>query len=224
MRPISLATAFLFATAALLCAQSSGEPSGIGQVSGTVLDPDGQPVAGASVCTTETVAGNSSSWCRTITNDVGRFEIDDLKLGTFIVSATKEEEGYSSWKGPTRKVTLTVDRPSANVTLKLGPKAGMLVGTVKDKFSGKPLDNIQITCVGVNTNSMYSAGAVEGTFRMNLQPTTEFIVSFSSPGYRTWLYTDPADPSHPTLQLESGEQKSIDVALEPELKKTPGGH
>jgi hypothetical protein len=45
--------------------------------------------------------------------------------------------------------------------------------------------------------------------------TTEFLVEVSAPGYRNWFYSDPSDPSRPVLRLASGEERSLDVLLEP---------
>jgi hypothetical protein len=220
MRSMSLATGLLFALTSLLSAQIKVDASQIGQISGTVVNEEGQPLDGASVCTTVTSHNQGITECRTLTDKSGLFEIDHLPLITLIVSATKEEEGYSLSSQVSQEIRLTADRPTANVTIRLGPKGGMLLGTVKDKLSGKRINKINVTCIAVNGGSTYSAGGYDGKYLVNLPKAMEFIVAFSAPGYRTWLYTDPSDPSHPVMRLESGQQKVLDVELEPEAKPT----
>jgi hypothetical protein len=43
------------------------------------------------------------------------------------------------------------------------------------------------------------------------------MLEVSARGYKTWSYSDASNPLHPQpLRLESGEQRSLRIELEPE--------
>jgi len=55
----------------------------------------------------------------------------------------------------------------------------------------------------------------DGEFRMTVSTACDPVIFVSARGYKGWVYTDPSDPSHPTLRINSGEQKRFDIELEP---------
>jgi hypothetical protein len=193
-------------------------PEGPGRITGAVLTQEGQPIANANVCIS--AADTNSSLCYWLTDQAGQFEIPQLPLGSFVVAATKEEDGYARWNnGPGQKAVLTLQEPNANLAIKLGAKAGTLIGLVRDSVTGKPVDNIRVLYMPITderTGSGSAAGYQHGEFMLNLPTTSDFLVFVTAPGYKTWFYNDANGPS---LQLASGEQKTIDVALEPRPAK-----
>jgi len=139
------------------------------------------------------------------------------------VFATKEEDGYSALEQiPAQNVVLTADRSFAQLTLKLGHKSGRLTGTAKDKATGKPIGpdgNLTLTYVSVEENSTGSMSGLDGSnLQANLPSGKEFIVFVSAPGYAPWFYVN--NQSRPTLRLEPGEEKVLDVELEPKNPKS----
>jgi hypothetical protein len=217
MRSASIASTILLLLTLVCYAQSGERTHGPGRITGTVLNENGRPIDHAFVCVSS--SGSSHTECSVFTDPNGQFEIQHLPLGTSSVFATKEEDGYSAHsQAPGQKITLTSQEPSANVTVRLAPKAGTLIGSVKDSLTGKPVDKISVIYVAENGQGSGSAGVYAGEFRVNLPTTSAYLVFVSAPGYRTWFYTDPSDQSRVSLRLASGEQKSVDVELVPEPK------
>ena len=217
MRSISIAPILLFLATLLCYAQSGQQALSLGRMNGIVLNEDGQPITHASVCVSS--AGSSKTECRVQTNETGQFEIEHMSMGTFHVFATKYEDGYSGENQHGQKVVLSAQDPSANITIELAPKAGMLIGTVRDSLTAKPVHEIQVAYVSTEGKGSGSAGTYNGGFRVNVPTTSDYIVVVSAPGYKSWIYIDPTDQS-PSLHLASGEQKSVDIELVPKPTTT----
>jgi len=211
MRSISIAAILLFLATLLCYAQSGRQALSLGRINGIVLNEDGQPVTHARVCVS--LAGSSKTECSVLTDEAGQFETQHLSMGTFYVFATKEEDGYSMQnQGSGQKVVLANQDPGANITIKLAPKAGMLIGTVRDSLTAEPVHRIRVAYISTDGGATGSTGEYTGEFRINLPTTSDFIVVVTAPGYKGWIYTDPSDQS-PSIHLASGEQKSLDIEL-----------
>jgi hypothetical protein len=208
----------------LLCAQRLQQPQGPELVTGTVLNQEGQPIANANVCIVTTVKpNNTTTMCNNVTDQAGHFEIQHVAMGSFEVLAVKEEDGYARFNrmtGDQIKVVLTLQEPTANVTIKLGPKAGMLIGSVRDSVTGKPVDKIRVIYTAATderSGGGSASGYMNGEFRVNLPTASDFIVIVTAPGYKPWIYNDPVEGL--SLRLASGEQKSLDIELVPKATK-----
>jgi hypothetical protein len=187
---------------------------------GTVLNEDGQLVDHAKVCTSMTLGAHTEINCRVSTDKDGRFQIEHLQTGTYGVFAEREEEGYTiENQGPGQKVDITVQQSSAIVTVRFSPRGGILIGSVKDKASGRLVEAISVRYMDVDKGSGGFTRA-NGNFRITVPTATALVVAVSAEGYKSWVYTDPSDPSHPVLRLASGEQRLLDIELEP-LSKDP---
>jgi Carboxypeptidase regulatory-like domain len=225
MKLITMACS-LAALSTLLYAQVP-QAQGPGRITGNVVSEDGQPIANANVCISTTGKSNNTvTMCNDVTDQAGHFEIQHVAMGSFLVNAVKEEDGYAGLNQPDHqnKVVLTLQEPTANVTIKLGPKAGMLIGTVRDSVTGKPVDNILVhymPATDERAGSGTASGYMGGKFNLNL-PTAEFIVFVSAAGYETWFYVDPSNNT-PSLHLASGEQKSVEIELVPDPKAAKDG-
>jgi len=46
-------------------------------------------------------------------------------------------------------------------------------------------------------------------------PDVDVIVEVHADGYRRWFYVDPSNPSQPVLRVAPGEEKHLEVELEP---------
>lgn len=130
--------AVLLSLVPLTQAQNPKEQASRGRITGIVLNKDGQLMDHASVCTG--TASGSCTWidCLASTNQDGRFQIEQLKVGTYGVFAIKEDEGYTTDnQSPGQKITITDEQPLAVVTVRMGPNGGILTGSVEDKTTGK---------------------------------------------------------------------------------------
>jgi hypothetical protein len=203
----------------------SGEPQLPGTISGLVTNNDGEPVAGASLCTEfKNEHGASSSCGSPQTDQHGQFSMH-VPLGEVGVYGSKPEDGYlppaviinpkGNMVGTT--VQLTSDAPTAKVKLKIGPKPAVLTFDVKDKSTGKPVESFRVRWFGIeNLGTMSPSEKVPAT-RVPIPPNLDVIVVISAEGYRRFAYIDPST-SQPILRLASGEERQLDVELEPEEK------
>jgi hypothetical protein len=83
---------------------------------------------------------------QTETDQTGHFAFQGLDWGQYAVFGKKEEEDYPDTLlpfysgGMAQTVTLRPPDTDVTVTIRLGPKAGVLVGTVRDAVTGDPLN------------------------------------------------------------------------------------
>jgi len=210
----------------------SSQPKGT--ISGTVLDQDGRPFKAVQVCTYMMGAPNGSREARgdcpaATTDEAGQFRIDHVAMGTFGVEAIKPEDGYIAFAGTSVKevVTLTPSQSSATVVLKLGPKPGVLIPSVKDKSTGKPITSYMFQWRISDSQQpyvSYSGGQKmeQGDSRALIPPKKNLVLTISASGYKKWVYHDPSDPSREAfIRLQPGEQQELLVELEPEETAAP---
>jgi hypothetical protein len=221
MRFITPAVAFAFVAigSAVLFAQ------GAGSVRGTVIDEQGQPVAGAQVrC--DPADGRPAARALLIveTDKNGRFSVGNLGLGSYKLFAMKESSGYpntafgfySNNVFPT--VTLTTAVPGADITLRVGPSAGVLSGSVSDAVTGAPLPNSFLLRRSSDPENWISMSQ-KADYRVLVPPSVEVSIEVSAPGYKTWYYGGPFDRlKRDPIRLESGKEMRLDIQLQPEEK------
>lgn len=211
--------------ATLILASSQFLIGQTGIIRGTVLDESGRPLQGAKVH--PEIQGKIMMMHSVVryveTDENGSFAIDRLAFATYHVIGMKEEAGYpnltfSFYAGQRQadSVEISQDHPAASIELKLGPRAGVLKGTVKDAVTGKP----------VPASFRLSAGATRwmstsqpSNFRVLIPASNEITMEVSSPGYGTWVYGGTAAGSH-GLRLESGMEKQINILLNPAFDKS----
>jgi hypothetical protein len=228
MRPMLLTLFLLASLPTFPQTANSSQPEGT--ISGTVLNEHGQPFAGVQVCTYMMGAPSGSREARgncpaVTTDDAGQFRIDHVAMGTFGVEAIKLDQGYIAFAGTSVKqfVTLTSSQSSATVVLKLGPKVGVLLPSVKDKFTGEPVTDFHFqvswTILDSDEASSISAGETIGqeTRRTIVPPEKYLVRTISARGYKKWIYHDPSNPSRPAfIRFQPGEEKELLVELEPQ--------
>jgi len=187
------------------------------------VDEDGKPVAGPMVTYSYPTdhGSNTSSASSNVLN--GEFELTQLPLGKVELNAAAPLSGYwhndaSPYK---QTVVLTAAKPTAHVVLKVGPKPGVLVVMVSDRITGKAIDDFMIRTIGADGRGGGAAGlayfpqAGEGGREVPISPLFDVLLGVTAKGYKNWFYSNPADPSDPTLHLESGERKTVQVTLQP---------
>jgi hypothetical protein len=228
MRPALLTLLLLAALPTFPPTADSSQPERT--ISGIVLDEHGQPFKGVEVCTYMMGAPSGSKeargGCPVITDEAGQFRIDHVAMGTFGVEAVKPEDGYVAFAGTSARemVTLTTSQSSATVVLKLGPKPGVLLPSVKDKFTGKLATDFLVSWEFFDSdkpNSSRSGGQIisQGIRGTIVPPEKYLVVTICADGYKKWFYHDPSDPSLPAfIRLQPGEEKELLVELEPQAK------
>jgi hypothetical protein len=113
-----------------------------GSVGGTVVNEEGNPVEGAVIKAYPTDRGLGYVLPSDVSDRTGHFLVQHLWWGKFVVCGKKEDAGYRDTCGgltgglPLPRFTLKPRHPKAVVTVRLGPKAGVLVGTVTDANTG----------------------------------------------------------------------------------------
>lgn len=224
MRLMLLMLLFLASLPTFPQTADSSQPEGT--ISGTVLDEHGQPFKGVTVCTYMIGAPSGSKEargdCPVTTDEAGQFRINHVAMGTFGVEAIKPEDGYVAFAGTsvTKMITLTPSQSAASVALKLGPKPGVLVPSVKDKLTGEPIVSFQVSWEISDSPTVSHSGGqtiTQGIRRAIVPPEKSFLRTISASGYRKWIYHDPSDPSRPALlRFQPGEEKELLVELEPQ--------
>jgi hypothetical protein len=190
-----------------------------GAITGHVFDDKGNPVSKAKVHIAELNQQQTSRRALRIyeTASDGKFLIQDVPWGSYVVLAGKEEEGYpdpkfafySNLQAPT--VTLTPSFPKASVNIALGPKAGKLdVIEVVDAVTRKKLKTASITLRRVSNPNFFirTSTTVE---EILIPSSTRVTVEIEAPGYRAW----PEQSQTEEIEVKPGEVFKLDVELHP---------
>lgn len=190
-----------------------------GTITGTVVDETGKPVAGAKVH----IAQKDVLVIHQIvqyheTDDGGHFRISHVPWGTYVVVAGKESAGYpapvfasfySNYAMP--NVTLAEDFPSADIIVKIGPKAGILdLEPVTDEATGKEIRSASVTLRrAANPDSFLSASTTQG--RVFVPAFAEVLIEISAEGYKLW--PSPGQAAEGKINLKPEEVRKLRVTL-----------
>jgi hypothetical protein len=190
-----------------------------GVIQGVVLDEEGNPLSGAKVHA-ELKGIPMAKAIRFVESDRnGFFLIDRLEFGTYCVGALKEEDGYGPSDNsffndkPLPTIQISVQNRIANAVVNLGPRAGILMGTIRDAFTGKPI-SVGFDLVQVKDRTKWMRTSAPPQFRVLIPSSKEIEVKVSAAGYEPWFYPDPSIPSQ-VLRMEPGSQVHVDVLLKP---------
>jgi hypothetical protein len=226
MHRFLIATFFVLAlTVGLRC---DGEDR-IGSIEGVVTYEDGVPVRGATAYASPADRPIVGFVPHADTDENGHFVIERLWLGEFRVSAKKEEEGYPELAfafhvGMTKEVALTESNPTARVSLRLGPKAGIVTGTVTDAATGILLyPCAELWWRAKPQISVGGTGLVSHEYRVLIPSNTDVMLKVSVDGYQTWFYPDVADEaSAKAIGLKPGEELRLDIQMQPDSRTVVG--
>ena len=97
--------------------------------------------------------------------------------------------------------------------MNLGPKAGILTGTISDAATGKPIP-AGFWLVQVKNRNKWRGTSTAPNFRVLISSSKEMEVKVSAPGYETWVYPDPTIPSQ-VLRMDPGSEIHLDIHLKP---------
>ena len=102
----------------------------------------------------------------------------------------------------------------AAVVVVIGPKAGLVSGSILDAFTGTPISDARIH-ICLWSNRAFLAASTLPDYHILVPPDTEVGFEVHAPGYRPWRY--PADPRREVtlpLSVKSGEETKLDIKLE----------
>jgi hypothetical protein len=152
-------------------------------------------------------------------------------LGKFAVTAKKENEGYPDTNtgfysdSKIAPITLSLSHPSATNTILLGPKAGILLGTVADAVTGAPLD----PCVDFHrmsdpNNFLSGTRLVNAKYRVLVPSDRDVIMKIWHESYLPWYYPGANNKSEAkSLRLKSGEERTLHIRLQPSNDASDAG-
>ncbi len=144
---------------------------------------------------------------------MGHFEIDGLVWGKYKVFAKKEDAGYPDVRWsiysanifPTIEVTATA--PLAKIRIKLGPRAGVLAGSLTNALTGAPV-NAGFKLIRADSPNDWISTAVAPDYRVLLPSGTNVLLEVSAPGFKTWGLPAP-------INLRPGAEMRLNIQLEP---------
>jgi hypothetical protein len=140
----------------------------------------------------------------------------------FLLVTEDQPDGYPNtmsglYSRSPQMVSLTPDSPSATVVIRLGPKAAVLTGTLRDAVTGAPISNGYFEMWRTDdARRSLRGGSAPAEYKLLLPASTAVSLKFSAPGYQTWYYPGVANATNSTsLTLKSVQQQTMDVQLQP---------
>jgi hypothetical protein len=194
-----------------------------GTISGTVIDAQGQPVAGINVRAVDVDESTVKAINWETTDSEGKFSIVGLGAGRYRLITKGEAAGYpnTTWAlfdpNPTY-VSLTSDSGSASIVIKLAPKAAVLTGSITDAVTGVPVKDagFEMWRPGGDLRHSLLGGSVKAPYKLLLPADTRVSFAFRAPGYQAWYYPGVSQASDATsLTLKPGQEQTVDVLLQP---------
>jgi len=202
-----------------LFAYSQTKVALIGEIKGSVIDQNGSPIDGARVYAVPQGLTLNDITPRSVKTDRngefdfrGGFELEKYKL-----YSRKDEDAYfdpfdgfyADPKAEAPEVDLTQNHPSTTVTVKMGEKAGVLVGRVIDADTGAVLKARLYFYDGQGHGHRFDS-AVDGNYRALLPPGKDvrLMVTVLSP-----YSTETKIPDAPPVRLEQGQFIYMDIPV-----------
>ena len=213
LRTFSVRISLGFAFAVSFCVVCAAQ--GTGAIRGKVTDQNGMAVMAAKVNVLPLNTRAEGSGVRYVeTNAEGRFVMDRLAWGKYLVFAMKEDAGYpdmepSFYSADIRipVATITPAAPITSVSIRLGTKAGILEGSVSDAITGAPVPAIFRLVRTANTKDWLSTSR-PSAYRVLIPSLTGVSVSVTAPGYKRWTLPKP-------IKLRPGAGLHLDIRLVP---------
>jgi hypothetical protein len=155
-----------------------------------------------------------------MTDPHGEFVVDNLPWGAYMVCASKEDEGYADTIGalyvvtPPPTVVLSPSQKTVTVTVRLGPKAGLLdIQSVRDAVTGKRISDASVTIRRTDRDAFRTTAAQPGLLVPSLK---DVEIQVQAEGYATWYYPGYTEPTKARpARLLPGERLTVTVELQP---------
>src|SRR6266850_7877302 len=194
-----------------------------GLIDGIVAYEDKKPVKGATVYAVPLGRPMGAIIPHADTDETGYYAIHIPRswFGKFAVAAKKENENFPDMSnqfysdGKFQTATLTANHPAETVMIRLGSKAGVLIGTVRDAITGATL----YPCLELRRpdgNFLSGSGMIKAKFHVLIPSETEVTVKMWLDGYRPWYYPGTDEKSRSaSVRLRPDEQKALEILLQP---------
>lgn len=193
-------------------------------VTGSVVDQQGQPVAGAKVSAMPLdVAVEGPVPAPPITDSNGRFRLSTPAYsGRTRLAAIKESAGYPDTQGllfsspndSMPEVSLLPGATIEGIVIRLGPPDGVIDASIVDAITAKPVSKARLNLRRDAPPAIYSATIPsDGHFRLALPPVP-IHMSIDAPGYLHWEYRDEVT-GKPELVLKNSTRKVLTITLVP---------
>jgi hypothetical protein len=208
--------------ALMFCASAQSQE---GVIKGRVIDQQDAPVAGAHVTwllnVKNVVEVHSGPVDFVVSNSGGHFVIRGLAVNDpYIVYAQKEDDdypdmelGFFNRKDNSVSTTAVEGEKAADITIRVGPKAGRLNWNVTDAITGKSV-NPTLEVKRIDTGGSFGSGGPANDTHL-LPSDTDLALSVSAPGYRAWYYPAGDKKHSALLRLKPGEEKTLEIHLQP---------
>jgi beta-lactamase regulating signal transducer with metallopeptidase domain len=178
-----------------------------GDLEGIVRDPSGKPVAGVGLSVFP--EGSNEQFAYVETDAGGRYRLPNLPLS---VALRIQDLGKGEYAHETTTTRLTGPKQKLDLTLRLRPHGGSIVGVVRDN-QGRPIAGADVRNPGRSSGDFREAKTgPDGRFRLeNLYDTlTGKEVIVRAPGFaprRMKVEPGPAEkPAEVTITLEPGHR------------------
>jgi len=202
-----------------------------GAIRGIILDEKGVPVADAKVNAAPVDGRLPPKVVRyVLTDSEGRFAIEGLDWGRYGVFAMKEDSAYPDMSAslysndvfPT--AVLAPENATANVQIHIGPKAGLLIGSLRNASTGAPIP-ATLRLSRAAAPGKWIATSLPPDFRVLIPSSTDVQVEVWAPGFQAWKYPIPVrlNPSS-EIHLEISLEPSHDPDLHPSRFLVPDGY
>lgn len=182
-----------------------------GTITGVVINQRGRPVSGAKVSYRQLGVVYATAIVFATTGRRGRFRFNGLGWGRYNVYAEKESAGYADQRFtlygaglPLPLVTLSPVHPRASVVVHVA-RAALLIGTVEDAATGKPVSNLTVLLKEPVSGAWFS-GTAEANLNILIPPLVQVNVTLTAPGYRPWQRI---------LRLRPGQRENVAIKLAP---------
>ncbi len=137
------------------------------------------------------------------------------------VLATQIRSQLFNYVGFSPLVEISQQRPKSSVTVILGPRSGVISGTVKDAVTGLPL-SATFHLWRIAEPGAWIRTSAGSPYRMLVPAGIRVGLEVTAPGYQTWRYFESGAGNEPsTLKLESNQQVTIDVVMLPTQGRGP---
>lgn len=197
-------------------------PKGLGCITGVAVDENDSPVSAAKISPRFMGSGYAGDVSPVSADGDGKFSLDNLRPGEYVLWPEKESDGFSSnwsgWKGQVAlpRVTIAPGGPCQDVTVNMGVRGAVMRVRAIDAATHEPLPDIMVTFR--NPENMRQGGTVSGEPR----EVHEFLVpsrvnvsiQVRASGYR------PSDQVQ-IGPLSPGEKQNLAVALRRETSPGP---
>jgi 5-hydroxyisourate hydrolase-like protein (transthyretin family) len=130
--------------------------STVGSISGQVTDRDGNPLSGDNI-QLKLFGANGELLQALIAHSDGTFQIPELSIGTYFVSA--ELDGYS----PNMTAVIVNSSAVSSITITLPQILTTLTGSVTDSATGNPISGTAVSVTLTNNTGMFVAKQYPGT-------------------------------------------------------------